>query len=278
MTLADRYQMKDFWNGTASRFGEKGDYTPVLHPSAKGLLNWYTDYLQRTALNDVVKQSSGKTVLEVGCGVGRWTTRLATAGAQVIGIDLSREMAKRAKARTAKQNLGIDYVVSSASELPFVSHSFVLLISVTVLQHITEDVTFKLAVSEIKRTVRVGGDIVLLEYIGGNKENSCAIFPTVTHNYKKVFEKNGELSLIEVRGVDLSVLLKPLNRITRKHGKYRDLLTKHVPSSRYLLAAAFFYFLASVACLFSLPFDLAFRNMFRRHCEHAIFTFKSRVR
>ena len=276
--MTNRYQMKDFWNSTATRFGEKGDYTPVLHPSAKGLLNWYTDYLQRTALNDVIKQSAGKTVLEVGCGVGRWSTRLATAGAKVVGIDLSREMTKRAKARTAKQNLKADFVVSSANGLPFISNSFDCIVSVTVLQHITEEDVFRLAVSEIARTVKVGGGVVLLEYIGGRKDNYSSIFPTVTHRYNEVFGDSKGLSLVEVQGVDLSPLLKPLNHVTRKHGKYLDLLAKQAPSSKYLLSAALFYFIASVACLFSLPFDLAFRNMFRRHSEHAIFKFKSHVR
>jgi SAM-dependent methyltransferase len=184
-------------------------------------------------------------------------------------------MAKRAKSRVARQNLNADFVVSSASNLPFIPHAFDLVISVTVLQHIIENLLFRLAVSEIARTVRVDGSVVLLEYISGNKDNFTEHFPTVTHCYQEELENVKGFSFVKVRGVDLSPLLKPFNYITRKHGKYRDLLAVSVPSSRYLFSAASFYFLASLACLFSLPFDLAFRNVFWRYCEHALFMFKS---
>jgi SAM-dependent methyltransferase len=274
--LADYHQLRDFWNLTAIRFGKKDDYAPVLAPSSKGLLNWYIDFVQRTALRDLIKQFSGNAVLEIGCGVGRWSARLANVGTQVVGIDLSREMIKKAKGRMAKKNLSVDFVVSSATNLPFISNAFNSVMSVTVLQHIVEKKLFRLAVSEIERVVRVDGNIVLLEYIGRNKVSFSPIFPTVTHFYKEEFERGKAFSLIDSQGVDLSLLLIPLNNISRKHGKYRDLLAKPVPSSGYLLSAALFYFLTSVACLFSLPFDLAFRNTFRKYCEHAIFIFNSR--
>lgn len=43
----------------------------------------------------------GDTVLDVGCGVGRWAQRLVAAGHDVIGIEPAPQMARRAAARLA---------------------------------------------------------------------------------------------------------------------------------------------------------------------------------
>ena len=267
--------MEDFWNKTAQRFGENGDFRPVLIPTSKGLLNWYVDYLQKSALKSILKRLSGKVVLDVGCGVGRWSARLAETGALVIGVDLSREMIKKAKSRMAKRNLSSDFVLASANKLPFVSHTFESIVSVTVLQHIVDDPSFKSAVSNIARTLKTGGEVILLEYTDDASGNFSPHFPTVAHHYVDAFEVCEGLRLTETQGVDLSLFLKPFNSVIQKRGKYRDQLERPTSSSKYALLAASFYFLASLACALSLPIDLAFRNSFLRHSEHKIFVFRA---
>lgn len=274
--MSDLPSMKDFWNRTAKKFGDKNGYRPVLIPSSKGLLNWYTDYLQRTALSDVIKRLLGKRVLDVGCGVGRWSARLAAAGAQVVGIDLSREMAKAAKKRIATRKLSnVNFVVASASKLPFVSQAFDASFSVTVLQHIVDEATFRSAVLELIQTTKSDGQIDLLEFVNDKGRNPTLHFPAVTHDYKKAITDNGGFGLAEVQGVDLSLFLKPFNSIMKKHGKYRNLLEARETSLRYRLSADSFYFLASIACVLSLPLDLALRNIFLQSSEHKIFIFRA---
>jgi 2-polyprenyl-3-methyl-5-hydroxy-6-metoxy-1,4-benzoquinol methylase len=268
-------EMEDFWNETATRFGEKNDYRSVLHPSSKGLLNWYTDFVQRHSLKQPLRKLTGVKVLEIGCGVGRWSSRLATNRSTVVGVDISRQMIKKAKSRIARKGLSADFVVASATRLPFASHSFDATLSVTVLQHIVELPLFRSAVSEILRTTKISGNIVLLEYNNARNENSSAQFPTVVHPYKEFFEGKRNARLTEVKGVDLSIFLKPLNRITKKHGKYKDQLEGQQPSLRYVISAAAFYFLVSVGCIFSLPLDLVFRNLFLNYSEHQIFVFQT---
>ncbi len=271
-----RYQTRDFWNETALRFGKKNDYAPVLHPSAKGLLNWYTDWLQKHALNNTLKKLDEKFVLEVGCGVGRWCERLAKAGSRVIGIDVSREMVKKARYRISKQKTNSDFVVSSADKLPFVPQIFDSVISVTVLQHIVVETLFKSAIADMARVVKKGGNIILLEYIARSEGNHSLSFPTVAHCYEEAFVDSLGFSLVKVQGVDLSVFLRPFNQITKKYGKYGELLGRLEPSSRYLLSAALFYYMVSIASLLSLPLDLIFRNIFRQYSEHMVFIFSSK--
>lgn len=275
--MSDLPTMKDFWNKTARKFGETENYTPVLLPSSKGLLNWYTDFLQNRALKKHLEELSGQFVLDVGCGVGRWSARLATTGSSVVGVDLSREMVKRAKSRLSKRNLPGDFVVASVEKLPFVSNLFDSILSVTVLQHIVEKASFDSAVSDILRTIRIDGNIVLLEYTYDSSGKYTVHFPTIAHNYKDAFERNEKLSLTDVQGVDLSLFLKPFNRIIKKRGKYRDVLEDSKPSSKYRLLASAFYFLASAACFLSLSLDLPFRNVFKKYSEHTVFVFRANM-
>ncbi len=273
--MSDIRTMKDFWNKTAQKFGEKENYSPVLLPSSKGLLNWYTDYLQNRALKKHLERLSGHYVLDIGCGVGRWSARLAKSGSFVVGVDLSREMAKRAKSRLSKRNLSGDFVVGSVEKLPFVPNLFDSILSVTVLQHNVEKSSFDSAVSEMLRITRIDGSIVLLEYTYDSSGKYTTHFPTITHNYKEAFTCDGKLSLADVQGVDLSLFLKPFNRIVKKRGKYKDSLEERTPSTKYRLLASVFYFFASSACLLSLPLDLPLRNVLKKYSEHTIFVFSA---
>jgi SAM-dependent methyltransferase len=277
--MSDLSSMKDFWNKTAKKFGEDEDYRPVLTPSSKGLINWYADCLQNRALSRILKGLFGKTVLDVGCGVGRWSARLASVAALVVGLDLSREMILKAKKRMDKKGLSADFVVASTHMLPFIPRAFDAIVSVTVLQHIIEESSFKDATSSIAQTTKGDGEIILLEYSynpSGKKNRYSSEFPTVAHCYREAFEEVSSLELIETRGVDLSVFLKPFNRFYKKRGKYKVNLETGSLSFLYKLSLDGFYFLASVACILSLPSDITLSNRFQRYSEHQVFIFKSR--
>lgn len=269
-------KMKEFWNNTAKTFGGKNDkYGPVLVPSSKGLLNWYIDTLQRTALNQFFPQLFGKTILEVGCGVGRWSIRLARKGTNVIGIDLSREMLKHAKKQISKEKVtNVDLVVASAQNLPFVLEKFDNILSVTVLQHIVNSSEFKLSVSEIIRTVKSGGKIILLEYTNNRFNEYDLQFPTHSYDYEKAFKTEKGLQLTDVQGVDLSIFLRPFNSLMISRGRYRNYLKYNSEPKKNIVLSQIFYFVSSIACICSLPFDMLFRNIFLKYSEHKIFVFK----
>src|SRR5258708_22357581 len=81
----------------------------------------------------------GTRVLDVGCGVGRWSHRLAARGAQVTGVDLSPTMISEAKRRAALRGVAQhcrfllqDLAVLDAGE------RFDVGLSGTVLQHILD--------------------------------------------------------------------------------------------------------------------------------------------
>jgi 2-polyprenyl-3-methyl-5-hydroxy-6-metoxy-1,4-benzoquinol methylase len=58
-------------------------------------------------------------ILDIGCGTGRHSIELSRRGYDVVGIDLSESLLKRAKEKASEQNLQIAFQKHDARELPF---------------------------------------------------------------------------------------------------------------------------------------------------------------
>ena len=76
-----------------------------VHGLAGGVLEW---------LNADV----GEYILDLGCGDGQLTQRIAASGAQVLGVDASPEMVATARER------GIEAELATAESLPFHDGTF----------------------------------------------------------------------------------------------------------------------------------------------------------
>ncbi|MGH9330645.1 MAG: class I SAM-dependent methyltransferase, partial [Vicinamibacterales bacterium] len=103
--------------------------------------NGYIHWLQARALESWLAVEPGTSVLEIGCGVGRWTRRLARAGADVVGLDLSPAMVREARVRAEREGLETRcrFLVADTAEFSL-GRRFDLIIGVTVLQHVLEAV------------------------------------------------------------------------------------------------------------------------------------------
>lgn len=94
--------------------------------------------------------SPSETLLDVGCGTGYFTRRLATDGADgyVVGTDIDPDMLRFADRHSAHS---IDFVEADALKLPFRDRSFDLVVSVTALCFIREE---QQALREMLRVAR----------------------------------------------------------------------------------------------------------------------------
>lgn len=107
----------------------------------------------RAAVGDV----DGLAVLDLGCGTGRHTAWLASAGANVTALDFSEGML--ALARRKAQGFDVRFVVHDLHEpLPFERGSFDLVVSGLVLEHLRDLHPF---FAEIHRVLRPRGRAVI---------------------------------------------------------------------------------------------------------------------
>ncbi|MET2832859.1 class I SAM-dependent methyltransferase [Mesorhizobium shangrilense] len=68
---------------------------------------------------ELLSLGQGSSVLELGCGYGRITNRLAKKGAQVAGLDISPILLKEAEAGAAERDVNVEYVLGDMRSLPW---------------------------------------------------------------------------------------------------------------------------------------------------------------
>ena len=98
----------------------------------------------------------GAAVLEIGCGTGQLTGRLAGAGVRVTAMDIGRSMVAAARRRLA--GAGVCFQVTSFEDLAAADASFALVISGAAFHWIDPEVAF----SKSARLLRPGGWLALL--------------------------------------------------------------------------------------------------------------------
>lgn len=74
------------------------------------------------AIWELLSLRQGSSVLELGCGYGRITNRLAEKGARVTGLDISPILLRKAEADAAERQVDVEYVLGDIRSLPWRGH------------------------------------------------------------------------------------------------------------------------------------------------------------
>jgi 2-polyprenyl-3-methyl-5-hydroxy-6-metoxy-1,4-benzoquinol methylase len=159
------YLPSHYWEDRAQRFAAQGAGLAAV--CSYGMPEFYNRMIhscQRLALDPWLDIQPGTRVLDVGCGVGRWSSMLAQRGAHVTGMDLSPTMIDEAKRRAEANGVGdkCRFLVQDLARLD-AGEQFDVVIGVTVLQHILDPAALHEAVQRMAAHLRPHGRMVLLE-------------------------------------------------------------------------------------------------------------------
>jgi len=125
--------MPQTWNPES--YGRDGAF---VHELAEGVIEW-------------LAAKPGERILDLGCGDGQLTRRIAASGASVVGIDSSPAMVSAARGRGLKVDQG------QAERLPYPDHIFEAVFSNAALHWVRGQDEM---LAQVHRVLRPGGRFV----------------------------------------------------------------------------------------------------------------------
>jgi ubiquinone/menaquinone biosynthesis C-methylase UbiE len=139
----------------------------------------FRDLLSLPAFLKFIGNIKNKIVLDVGCGEGYNTRKIAQKGALITGVDISPQMIKFAKEEEKKNPLGITYCQGSWDNLSFFKkNSFDVVLSTLALM---DGPGYEKALVEFHRVLRPNADLYF------SILHPCFITP----NYSSIKNKKG---------------------------------------------------------------------------------------
>ncbi|MEE9176052.1 MAG: class I SAM-dependent methyltransferase [Thermodesulfobacteriota bacterium] len=106
----------------------------------------------------LLEPKKNERVLALGCGEGVWYNELARRGINVVGIDISKKDIRKAKKRANAFGNAPNFIVCDAQVIPLKKNSFQKIISICVLEHISNDTK---VFNELNFILKSGGRAVI---------------------------------------------------------------------------------------------------------------------
>ncbi|MFQ5453210.1 MAG: class I SAM-dependent methyltransferase [Candidatus Zixiibacteriota bacterium] len=206
------------------------------------------------------------SVLDIGCGVGRWCNYLSGYSNNIIGIDIDHIRLKQAKTNLESKN--IELLQASVTDLQFKANSFDLITSVTVLQHIPNQKKEK-SIQEINRVTKTNGYAMIME-MTDIFDDAEHVFPLEKEKWQEQFEASGFL-LVKEYGYDYTPILRLLRWIQYKITGKKFINRK----GNKVRLSGFKYFILWLSLLLSYPLEIICTWLLPvKYSRHVGFLFK----
>ena len=135
-------RIRRYWDRRAHTY----DRSPGHSPKDREIEVW------KRILKGKIEGNDTSCVLDVGTGTGFLSIMLTEMGFNVVGLDISREMLRRAREKAKEMH--IEFVQGDAENLPFKTESFDAVVNRAVLWTLPDP---ERALAEWKRVLKSGG-------------------------------------------------------------------------------------------------------------------------
>jgi len=159
-------ETKKFWDARAKKYGELKLESITLLEDFPELIE-YKDNAEKQHLLRLMSLQPHWTVLDMGCGIGRWSFVFAKRCKKVVAVDYSGELLKIAQAEAKSRMLkNIEFIESSALDFSYPEQFDLILVAGVLLYINDEDI--ENVVKNSGRLLKPHGILVSREPTGVN--------------------------------------------------------------------------------------------------------------
>ncbi|SES89992.1 ubiquinone biosynthesis O-methyltransferase [Natronincola peptidivorans] len=157
----------------------------------------FVDEVETNLAFSMFVPQKGMTILDVGCGTGNFSIKLAELGCKVVAIDLSEEMLKVARRKVEEKELDITFHTMDVYDIKLEENQFDAVFSMAAFEFIKEP---QKAYTEMMRVLKPGGELL----IGTIHRNSSwgSLYMSKDFQENTVFKYADFKSLEELEGLD----------------------------------------------------------------------------
>jgi len=206
------YDPKTYWDAKAKNAagnpvlascGTNQNENQCMHQVQLHALRFALDHL------DPEFDMDGRTVLDFGCGAGRWVEFFRGLGTKYVGVDISDEMI--ALSRTLYPDSSFDTL--KGSEIPLDTDSCDLVVSIAVMHHngLAEQ---EAILGELSRVLKPNGYLFLFEGLGTTQRNRLYLHPM--REWVEMVEQSGFDCVVQ-RGYSYFLLCNLMNYAARRY-------------------------------------------------------------
>ncbi len=124
----------------------------------KSKLGTFVDNVETELALSLFKPKAGMKILDVGCGTGNFSIKLAEMGCEVVGIDVSEEMLGKARKKANEKGLNIKFEIMDVYNLNFSDKTFDGVFSMAAFEFIKEP---QKAYNEMYRVLKNKGHLLI---------------------------------------------------------------------------------------------------------------------